>query len=65
MEELTRLQKSVLLVLYEYDPIPMQQDEIEAAIIKKGLLAMSEAEFNAYWKNLVEDKEAIKKARLN
>ena len=55
--KLSRYEEAILLVLYEAHPIPIQQAEIIRKISEKGLLKMSEKEFEKY----KEDLKLIKK----
>jgi len=64
-EELTRLQKAILFVLYESDPIPLSENEIGKAIERKGLMQMSDDEFQHYGKNMVIEHQMKEKGLLN
>jgi hypothetical protein len=60
-----RFKNAVLLALYKNDPVGMTESEILAAIVRDGLLEMSDAEFERYHRNLVIQKQMMEKGRLN
>ena len=64
-KELSRLEKSILFILYKYDPIPMRNEEIIASIEKEGLMLMTDDEFMEWGRKMYTDKETVRKARLN
>jgi hypothetical protein len=63
--ELSRLQQSIMLILYKYYPIPMSEGEILEAIAYEGLLFMTDEEFKKCHRELVEKRQYEEKARLN
>jgi hypothetical protein len=62
MEKLNRLQESILLALYKYDPLPLKVEEIEQFVVAEGLLLMTEEDFREYGRKLVELKDSLTSA---
>ena len=56
-KEMKRMEASILLVLYENYPIGIPKDEIMKKILEKGLLDMTDQEFEAYKQVVIDSKE--------
>lgn len=55
-KEEERMKDAILIVLYEVHPMPLHQDEIIKRIKERGLMEMSDKEFELYRKDIVKSK---------
>ncbi len=55
-KEEKRMADSMLFVLYEVYPMSLKEDEIIKRIEERGLLEMSDEEFEKYGKNIIKSK---------
>jgi len=54
--EFTRIEKAILSILYEVYPLSMDANEIFSLIKERGLLEMSDEEFNLYIREIQQSK---------
>jgi hypothetical protein len=55
--EFTRIEMAILSILYEVYPMGMDQDKIFELIEERGLLTMSNEEFDKYTHEIKEAKQ--------
>jgi hypothetical protein len=55
--EFNRIEKAILCVLYEIHPLGMDTEQVFEIIEERGLLDMTDEEFNTYANNIIIAKE--------
>ena len=55
--DLPRMQEAIMIVLYEQHPMPMMPNHILDVIEERGLLYMSDEQFENYRKEIIKSKE--------